>query len=72
MENERLENATSESSTFIDLVKKAKLGDKKSMEEILVLFNDEIKYLSRFIMLPHEETYQALQVELINIIMNKL
>lgn len=72
MENKRLENITSESDTFTDLVKTAKLGDKKSMEEILMLFNDEIEYLSQFIMLPHEETCQTLQVELISIIMNQL
>lgn len=72
METKRLENTTSESKTFTDLVEMAKLGDKKSMEEILMLFNDEIKYLSQFIMLPREETYQALQVELISIIMNQL
>jgi hypothetical protein len=50
----------------------AKLGDKKSMEEILQLFNAEIETLSKFIMLPHEETCQALKVELISIIMNEL
>lgn len=71
MENKRLENTTSESKTFTNLVEMAKLGDKKSMEEILQLFNDEIETLSKFIMLPHEETCQALKVELISIIMNK-
>jgi hypothetical protein len=42
------------------------------MEEILLLFKDEIEYLSQFIMLPKEETYQALQTELIDIIVDKL
>lgn len=72
MENERIKAITSESEKFTNLVNEAKLGNKDSMEEILLLFKDEIEYLSKFIMLPQEETYQALQTELIDIIVDKL
>lgn len=72
MENKRFEPTTSKSNQFINLVKKSKLGDKQSMEKILFLFKDEIEYLSQFILLPREESYQALQTELINIVLDKL
>lgn len=72
MENKRFEYITSKPEIFTELVNKSKHGDKKSMEIILELFDDEIEYLSQFIMLPREETHQALQAELINIIMDKL
>jgi len=49
-------------------VKKAQQGDKMSMNEIINLFNDDIEYLSRYIMLPREDAIQSLKVELINIV----
>jgi NACalpha-BTF3-like transcription factor len=53
-------------------VKRAQNGDKESMEEILNLFEDDIEHLSRFIKLPREEVIQALKIELITIIYEKL
>lgn len=72
METKRIKLITSESETFIDMVEKAKLGDKKAMEKIIVLFGCEIEYLSRFIMLPREEAHQILETELINIVLDQL
>lgn len=72
MEKERIGNSAPESQTFSQLVKKAQSGDKKSMEEILRLFETDIEYLSRFIKLPREEAVQALRIELICIICEKL
>lgn len=72
MENKRIKCVTSESKSFLDLVKKAKLGDIHSLEEIIAMFSDDIQYLSQFIMIPREESLQILQTELINIVINKL
>ncbi|MFZ5986688.1 MAG: helix-turn-helix domain-containing protein [Bacillota bacterium] len=72
MEKERIGINKKESWTFTHVVKKAKDGDKKSMEEILNFFKDDIEYLSRFILQPREEVIQALKTELINIVIQKL
>lgn len=58
------------SKKFNALVKKAKRGDKNSMEEILDLFEDEIVHLSQFITLPKEEAIQTLKEELIKIVLD--
>lgn len=58
------------SKKFNTLVKKAKRGDKNSMEEILDLFEDEIVHLSQFITLPKEEAIQTLKEELIKIVLD--
>lgn len=58
------------SKQFNELVKKAKRGDKNSMEEILALFEDEIIHLSQFITLPKEESIQILKEELIKIVLD--
>lgn len=72
MEEERVGGIEGESQSFIQTVKKAQNGDKKSMEEIINLFNDDIEHLARFIKLPKEEVTQALKIELIKIIHEKL
>lgn len=72
MENKGIKHVTSESETFLKMVSEAKLGNKISMEEIILLFSEDIEYLSRFIMLPREEAKQILETELINIILYKL
>ncbi|MDF2521257.1 MAG: hypothetical protein K0R84_1885 [Clostridia bacterium] len=72
MEKERTRGVTQESKQFMQTVKRAQNGDKESMEEILNLFEDDIEHLSRFIKLPREEVIQALKIELITIIYEKL
>lgn len=72
MEKERIGSPTSESQQFIQIVKRAQSGDKKSMEEIISFFKDDIEYLSRFIKLPSEEAVQELKTELIKIVYEKL
>jgi DNA-directed RNA polymerase subunit F len=72
MEAERVRIHSQQSQPFIQTVKKAKGGDKESMEEILNLFKDDIEHLSRFIKLPREEVIQELKIELITIICEKL
>jgi septum formation inhibitor-activating ATPase MinD len=68
MEKERIGVITTNPDRFIQIVKKAQQGDKMSMNEIINLFNDDIEYLSRYIMLPREDAIQSLKVELINIV----
>lgn len=72
MEEERIRSLTQESRGFIQTVRKAQGGDKESMEQILDLFKDDIEHLSRFIKLPKEDVIQALKIELITIINEKL
>ncbi len=68
MEKERIGVIATNPDRFIQIVKKAQQGDKMSMNEIINLFNDDIEYLSRYIMLPREDAIQSLKVELINIV----
>lgn len=68
MESKGLEINAAKSHEFKQIVRKAQDGDKQSMAEIIDLFIGDIKYLSKFIMLPREEAIQALKLELINII----
>lgn len=72
VEEKRTAGLNSEFGQFINIVDSAKKGDKDSMEQILDLFNGEIEYLAKFIMLPREEAVQELKVELINIIHERL
>ncbi len=72
MEKEGIGNVEAKHQTFMLTVKKAKCGDKKSMEDVIEYFSDDIKYLSRFIMLPREDAVQELKLELLNIIFNEL
>lgn len=70
MENNDFILNEKKSKKFNTLVKKAKMGDKNSMEEILDLFEDEIVHLSQFITLPKEEAIQTLKEELIKIVLD--
>lgn len=72
MEKERIRSNTPEPLPFEKIVRKAKDGDKKSMELVLDLFIDDIEYLSRFIMLPKEEAVQVLKIELLGIVCEQL
>ncbi len=72
MEKERLGVIASNPDGFEQIVKKAQQGDKVSMNEILVIFTDEIEYLSKYIMLPREDAIQSLRIELINIVFDQL
>ncbi len=72
MEEEGVRNPEAAPHPFYQTVKKAQGGDKKSMEEILDLFADDIEYLSKFIMLPKEEAVQTLKTELIHIVYEQL
>ncbi|MDP4181492.1 MAG: helix-turn-helix domain-containing protein [Bacillota bacterium] len=68
MEKKGIGNITAEPQPLVLTVKRAKDGDKKSMEDVLNYFSDDINYLSRFIMLPKEDAIQELKLELLNII----
>ncbi|AIQ42169.1 helix-turn-helix domain-containing protein [Paenibacillus sp. FSL R7-0297] len=72
MEAQGTGNFEGKSHPFVETVKKAKSGDKASMEDILSLFSVDIEYLSKFIMLPREEAIQTLKIELINIVYQDL
>ena len=72
MEKERAGINTPKPGEFTETVRKAQNGDKESMDEILNLFNNEIEYLSKYIMMPKEDAIQSLKTELISIIQEQL
>lgn len=72
MEKERIGVVASNPDGFRQIVKRAQQGDEVSMNEILVIFTDEIEYLSKYIMLPREDAIQSLRIELISIVSDQL
>jgi hypothetical protein len=72
MEKERVGIIEAKPDGFLQMVKKAREGDKESMDKILDYFTDDIEYLSKYIMLPREDAIQSLKIELINIVYDQL
>lgn len=72
MEKERTGVIETKPHGFIEMVRRAQLGDKDSMAKLLDFFTSDIEYLSKYIMLPREDAIQMLKIELMSIIYYQL
>ncbi|TXK74471.1 helix-turn-helix domain-containing protein [Paenibacillus sp. N3.4] len=72
MENKGYRDDKEGSASFVDIFNRAQNGDNAAMEYLLQVFDQDIKYLARFTKMPHEEAVQALKVEFIAIVRNKI
>jgi len=68
MEKESVQNHPGENEYALMLVKRAREGDKQAIEQVLQLFDTDIRYLAQFIKMPREDAIQELVAELIAMI----
>ncbi|MDF9840674.1 MULTISPECIES: helix-turn-helix domain-containing protein [unclassified Paenibacillus] len=52
---------------FIKLLASARGNDKKAIERLLTLFEQDILYLSKYMRMPYEDAKQTLITELISL-----
>ncbi|CAG5080851.1 Putative uncharacterized protein [Thermobacillus xylanilyticus] len=68
MEKESIQNHPGEHEHALILIKQARDGDKQAIEQVLQLFDTDIRYLAQFIKMPREDAIQELVTELIAMI----
>jgi hypothetical protein len=70
MEKEKL--GENEATAILeDILQKAQAGDKRSIEIILLYFDDDINNLAKYIKMPKDDAVQTLKLELIEYILQK-
>lgn len=71
MQKKSFDEFKNENESLIKLLEDARNGNKNALENILILFNDYIYSLCKYISMPKEEAVQELYLELMEIIFNK-
>lgn len=56
---------------FTKLLSLAKEGDKQALNNLLLLFNEDILHLSEYIRLPYEDAVQSIITDFIQFIKSK-
>lgn len=57
---------------FLKLVHGVQQGDTAAMEELLAMFESDMRLLSRYIPMPKEDALQSMKLEFITLIKNKV
>ncbi|WP_211747173.1 helix-turn-helix domain-containing protein [Paenibacillus sp. Marseille-Q4541] len=61
-----------EENEFLRLVHGVQQGDSEAMEQLLDMFESDMKLLSRYIPMPEEDALQSMKLEFITLIKNKV
>lgn len=57
---------------FLKLVRGVQQGDTSAMEQLLEMFESDMRLLSRYIPMPEEDALQSMKLEFITLIKNKV
>lgn len=71
MQEKNFEKFKTENESFMKLLEQSQNGNKDALENILMLFEDYISSLCKYINMPKEEVIQELYAELIEVILEK-
>ncbi|MCP3776323.1 helix-turn-helix domain-containing protein [Paenibacillus sp. MZ04-78.2] len=54
---------------FSEILDRAKSGDKDSIQKILEIFEDEIKKMAKFVLMPEQDAIQTIKLRFLEIIL---